>query len=88
MPEAINTSLLSPSEFTTSIQRINYSIMRRLDSLNTLTNKIKKTQNNITFIEDKFKILEIESKKVHTEIKELELKTLKKNIPKLEECER
>jgi hypothetical protein len=88
MPEAINTSLLSPSEFTTSIQRINYSIMRRLDSLNTLTNKINKTQNNITFIEDKFKILEIESKKVHTEIKELELKTLKKNIPKLEECER
>ena len=78
MPEAINNSLLSLSEFTTSIQRINYSIMRRLDSLNTLTNKIKKTQNNITFIEDKFKILEIESKKVHTEIKELELKTLKK----------
>ena len=88
MPEAINNSLLSLSEFTTSIQRINYSIMRRLDSLNTLTNKIKKTQNNITFIEDKFKILEIESKKVHTEIKELELKTLKKIIPKLEECER
>ena len=89
MPEAINNSSLYLSEFNNGIQRINSSLARRQDLLDAYINKIKKTQTKITSLQEKFKTLQLDSKKVHTEIKELKFNNgTKKNLLYLELCER
>jgi peptidoglycan hydrolase CwlO-like protein len=89
MPESLNNSILSLSEFNNGIQRINSSLARRQDLLDAFTHKIKKTQTKITSLQEEFKTLELESEKLYTEIKKLDLNNgTKKNLSNLEVCER